>query len=461
MTHLAHPQVYSDPYPNASMSTADDVTVGVLGLHVSKETKAILNAVEQLGYGTAWLRRENTAISIEDGTVTTEPAADVVVNRLLLSTTEYPAEDIGLVNTIAGSHPMLNPPAAVTTAMHKFATGVRLANAGVPVPDALLALSSERINEGRERFGERAVYKTAIGTHGGGTWQVDLADPVNPRVGDRQAFLQELVDAPGDRAFDARVYVVDGTVRGAMLRHAQDGEWRTNVSLGGEVSDATGDIPSEVLDNAIRAAEIVGLDYAGVDLIPKGDDWLVLEVNPTAGFRGLFEATGTSPAPYIAKAAIERVGGDVDADHVADLARTLDDSKPTCTPSKERQKPTAPAVIGYIEEVLLSGTRGTATVEAKSDTGAERTSIDAGLAAEIGTGPIKDVVRIKSGSTKRSKTRPLVDVVVGVKGTQHTVTASVEDRGHMDYPLLLGRDILEHYHVDVTRGTADGSESEE
>jgi hypothetical protein len=47
-------------------NTADDLTVGVLGLHVSKETKAILNAVDALGYGTAWLRRENTAVAIED-----------------------------------------------------------------------------------------------------------------------------------------------------------------------------------------------------------------------------------------------------------------------------------------------------------------------------------------------------------------------------------------------------------
>jgi len=45
----------------------------------------------------------------------------------------------------------------------------------------------------------------------------------------------------------------------------------------------------------------------------------------------------------------------------------------------------------------------------------------------------------------------VVDIVVGIGGTQHTVSASVEDRSHMDYPPLLGRDILKHYRVDVTR----------
>jgi hypothetical protein len=124
---------------------------------------------------------------------------------------------------------------------------------------------------------------------------------------------------------------------------------------------------------------------------------------------------------------------------------------PACAPREPRERPTEPSVIGYTEEVVVSGSRDTRTILAKSDTGATRTSIDAQLAAEIGTGPIKDIVRVRSGSLKSGKARPVVDVVVGVGGTQHTVTASVEDRGHMDYPLLLGRDILEHYHVDVTR----------
>jgi hypothetical protein len=115
-----------------------------------------------------------------------------------------------------------------------------------------------------------------------------------------------------------------------------------------------------------------------------------------------------------------------------------------------------------LEDVVVSGTRGSQNVLAKSDTGATRTSIDSQLAAEIGTGPIKDIVHVRSGSVKSGKTRPVVDVVVGVGGTQHTVSASVEDRGHMDYQLLLGRDILEHYHVDVTRkAQQDNGEREE
>ena len=108
---------------------------------------------------------------------------------------------------------------------------------------------------------------------------------------------------------------------------------------------------------------------------------------------------------------------------------------------------------------MVTGTSGSTQALAKSDTGATRTSIDTQLAAEVGAGPIKSMTRVKSGSVKGGKARPVVDLVIGIGGNQHTVTASVEDRGHMEYPLLLGRDILTDYRVDVRR-RADTDEAE-
>jgi hypothetical protein len=241
-----------------------------------------------------------------------------------------------------------------------------------------------------------------------------------------------------------------------MYRYAPENDWRTNVALGGDVENAA-DMPIEARETALYAAEVMGLDYAGVDLVEGNDGWFVLEVNPTAGFRGLYKATGTSPAPYIAQLAIEEVGGSVDADRVDRLAGTLDDSRPAGMPATDPTTSDDIPVIGYIEEVMVSGTAGSVQTLAKSDTGATRTSIDTSLAAEIGAGPIKSMTRVKSGSLKSGKARPVVDLVIGIGGTQHTVTGSVEDRSHMDYPLLLGRDVLQHYQVDV-RKRADGDE---
>jgi RimK family alpha-L-glutamate ligase len=435
----------------------ESVTVGVLSLHNSKETKAICNAVEALGHKAEWFRQENTAVAIEGGEVSLEPDVDVVANRLLLSNTEEPAEGLGLAATFARIRPMLNEPGPVLSAIHKFATAATLADWNIDVPDALLALSNDRLNAGRERFGDVGVYKTAIGTHGGGTWKVDLTEQVNPKVGKRQAFLQDLVERDEQKHRDLRVYVVGDDIIGAMYRYAPEGDWRTNVALGGDVADATGDMPEAARETALYAADVMGLDYAGVDLIEGDDGWFVLEVNPTAGFKGLFKATGVSPAPHIARLAIEEAGGSVDDEAVAQLSERLDDSRPDCAPQPRSRNPGETPTVGYIEEVVVTGTSGAEQVFAKSDTGATRSSIDTELAADIGAGPIKSMTRVKTGSSRSGKSRPVVDLVIGVGGTQHTVTASVEDRSHMEYPLLLGRDILKDYQVDVRR-RADDSE---
>ena len=447
------------------MTTDQPVRVGVLSLHTSKESKAICNAVEELGHRPQWLRSENTTVRVRDGTVQLEPEVDVIANRMLLSNTEQPCEELGLADTLAQLVPMLNEPSATLTAAHKLATATALATNDVRVPDVLLALASDRLNAAREEFGEEAVYKTAIGTHGGGTWKVGPEDPINAKVGNRYAFLQNLIDLDGQRHRDVRVYVVGGEVVAAMYRYAPDNDWRTNVALGGSVEDATADLPEEAREMAERSAEVIGLDYAGVDLVEGEDGWFVLEVNPTAGFKGLYEATNVSPAPYIAKLAIERAGGEVDDGRVWELSAHLDDSTPSVMPASLTVDDGEPSVIGYTEEVVLSGTAGSKSVFAKSDTGASRTSIDTRLAADIGAGPIKSITRVKSGSRKTAKSRPVVDVVVGVGGNQHTVTASVEDRSHMDYPVILGRDILGNYQVDVGRRvdgqTPDSPEEEE
>ncbi len=449
----------SDSADRRCMST-DSVRVGVLSLHNSKESKAICNAVEALGHEPEWLREENTLVRTRGGSVDLEPDVDVVVNRLLLSNTPQPCEALGLAATVAGLRPTLNRPAATLTATHKVAAGAAMADAGVPVPDALFALSSARLDRERDAFGEEAVYKTAIGTHGGGTWKVGPEDTVGAKVGNRYAFLQELIERDDERARDLRVYVVEGDVVAAMYRYAPENDWRTNVALGGSVEDATADLTPGLRGTVLDAVDAVGLDCAGVDLVESADGWEVLEVNPTAGFKGLYEATGVSPAPYIARAAIERAGGRADPETVERLAATLDDSIPDCKPESVAARRSEPTVIGYTEDVTVTGTSGSRTVTAKSDTGATRTSIDTQLAADVGAGPIKSIARVKSGSVKKGKSRPVVDLVVGIGGSQHTVTASVEDRSHMNYPLLLGRDILEHYQVDVRRRAGDGGPDE-
>ena len=433
---------------------SEPVRAGVLSFHDSKERKAICNAVEALGHESEWIRERNTVVHVRDGDVTLEPDVDVVVNRMLLSATAQPAEELGIANTLATLRPTLNPPAATALASHKIAAAVRLVHSGVPVPETVLALDGPTLNRYRDRFGPEAVFKTAIGTHGGGAWKVRTDDTLSPKVGQRRAFLQALINRNDQQPSDLRVYVVDDSIIAAMYRHAAEGDWRTNVARGGSVEDATDRLPSEVSEMARKATAAVGLDYAGVDLIEGEDGWYVLEVNPTAGFKGLFRATGRSPAPYIAKLAIERGGGTVDEARVDELAATLDDS----LPSGESPEPAGtelPIVIGSTERVVVSGTSGMESVIARVDPSVEVTSVDLRLAAEIGAGPIHLPRHHRSNEKNGDTPPPVVDLVLGIGGIQHTVDARVEDRAIERYPLLLGGDVAKHFEFDDARRTEE------
>lgn len=112
-------------------------------------------------------------------------------------------------------------------------------------------------------------------------------------------------------------------------------------------------------------------------------------------------------------------------------------------------------LVGATEEVEVGGTAGSTSVFARADTGAARTSIDVSLAAEVGAGPITDVASVRSAAAGSDRTRSVVDLVVAIRGNPHVVAASVADRGDMTYPLLLGRDVLEHYRVDPRRRADD------
>jgi [lysine-biosynthesis-protein LysW]---L-2-aminoadipate ligase len=93
------------------------------------------------------------------------------------------------------------------------------------------------------------------------------------------ALFQELV-LP--RGHDLRVLVAGGEIVGAVRRNAAPGEWRTNISLGGTREPALPDATARLL--AQRAAAAVRADLVGVDLLPVGLGWTVLELNGAVDF---------------------------------------------------------------------------------------------------------------------------------------------------------------------------------
>ena len=96
---------------------------------------------------------------------------------------------------------------------------------------------------------------------------------------------------------DLRCFVVDGKVVGAMMRTAAEGDFRSNVHQGGSVKKVR--LTKEERRTAIKAARILKLNVAGVDILRSKDGPKILEVNSSPGLEGIENATGKDIAGEI------------------------------------------------------------------------------------------------------------------------------------------------------------------
>jgi ribosomal protein S6--L-glutamate ligase len=203
--------------------------------------------------------------------------------------------------------PVINSPRTIERCVDKFYTTALLEQGGLPVPDTVACERGEDAIAAVRAMGD-AIVKPIFGSLGHGMVRVTSADValrvVEPleQIGS-VFYVQRTIDHGGR---DVRVFVVGGRVLGAIERTAPAGEWRTNVSRGGSVRAL--DLPPEWAALALRAAALVGADYAGVDLLPSRDGRVyVLEVNGIPGWKGLQQATGIDVAAAIVDHVVERV----------------------------------------------------------------------------------------------------------------------------------------------------------
>ena len=94
-----------------------------------------------------------------------------------------------------------------------------------------------------------------------------------------------------------RALVVGDRVVAAMRRSAQGDEFRSNVHRGGTTEALA--ITPEYERTAVRAAQIMGLRVAGVDMLEGAEGPLVMEVNSSPGLEGIETATGLDVAGAI------------------------------------------------------------------------------------------------------------------------------------------------------------------
>jgi ribosomal protein S6--L-glutamate ligase len=183
---------------------------------------------------------------------------------------------------------VLNRRRPLLTVHDKLRTARSLGAAGVPHPHTWHITTALELLA----FQPPVIVKPRFGSWGGDvvrcrtraeldSWAAVLRGrPWFSRTG---AVVQELLPPPGH---DLRLLVARGRVVGAAERLAARGEWRTNVSLGAAKRPV--DPPDFACDLALEAASAVGIDVAGVDLLPVGDSYVVIELNGAADFDEMY-----------------------------------------------------------------------------------------------------------------------------------------------------------------------------
>lgn len=96
---------------------------------------------------------------------------------------------------------------------------------------------------------------------------------------------------------DIRCLIVDGRVVASMERQAVAGEFRSNLHRGGNARPI--EISAKEKKTALQAAEIMGLKFAGVDMLRSERGPLIMEVNSSPGLKGIEQATSVDIADQV------------------------------------------------------------------------------------------------------------------------------------------------------------------
>ena len=200
---------------------------------------------------------------------------------------------------------ILNGSEAIRQSRDKFRSLQALAIAGLPIPQTTNAHSGEDILKLLPAIGPPPyIFKLREGTQGVGVMKPDSLDAAKSVLHtllhlEKSVLIQEYIAA--SHGMDVRVFVVNGRVIGSMQRTATNGEFRSNLHLGGRGSRYS--LTPEMREISIAAAHTFDLHIAGVDLLLSDDGPLITEVNPSPGLEGIESITGLDIARSIVRAA--------------------------------------------------------------------------------------------------------------------------------------------------------------
>ncbi|MET4695991.1 ATP-grasp domain-containing protein [Endozoicomonas lisbonensis] len=185
--------------------------------------------------------------------------------------------------------PIINNYKAFALTEDKFKTSHLLRRHGINTPDYCLCRHNnlEALRATMADWGGRAVYKPTDGWGGTGIVRLenesslDMLQPFINQIDVQHFFVERFIK--NDHT-DYRIDIVDGDFVGCYGRKAPKDDWKTNITSGGSIIRREPN--DEVVKLALKAANVTGLEIAGVDLIydQEHEEYVVLEVNGIPAF---------------------------------------------------------------------------------------------------------------------------------------------------------------------------------
>lgn len=195
----------------------------------------------------------------------------------------------------------LNESVAIGRSRDKLRSLQLLSRKGIGMPVTAFAHSpDDTANLIQQVGGAPLVVKLLEGSQGVG---VVLAETKQAAESVIEAFrglnanilVQEFIKEADGK--DIRCFIIGDRVVASMMRQAKPGEFRSNLHRGGSAELVK--ITPEERSTAVRAAKIVGLNVAGVDILRAKHGPVVMEVNSSPGLEGIETSTKSDVAARI------------------------------------------------------------------------------------------------------------------------------------------------------------------
>ena len=260
------------------------------------EEKALFDAGKKKGSDIKMVDCKNLFLNLDKSKDSFETVLQRCVSyyRSLHSTAALEGKGVNVINCLNTS----------IFAGNKLFTHMLLQKQGIPTPFSTVAFSEEAALEALEKNGYPMVLKPTVGSWGRMIALLKDRDSAEGIMESRERmypiyqvyYLEEFVQRPPR---DIRAIMIGDKVVAAIYRYSGDGQWKTNMALGGRAEVCK--VTKELEDICIKAKNAVFGDIVGVDLMESKEKGLVVhEVNNTTEYKNTVRVTGVDiPAMMI------------------------------------------------------------------------------------------------------------------------------------------------------------------